>query len=239
MLSMAWKCINQIHENEHSIEFHISCFHCEQSHTSFYLLTRHLYRLWDWILIHFPHLNTGLFPHFLYWFAFSFLKICSFFFGYFLYLCFKCYLFSWFPLWKPPITCSLSWFHEGVPQSTHQLLLPCPEIFVYWVIQPLQDQGPLHPLMPNKVILWYTCGWSHGSLHMYSLVGPLVSGSSGGSAWLIFLFFLWDYKSLQLLSPLTNSLRTLCSVLCLAVSIHISICQALAEPLRRQLSGSC
>jgi hypothetical protein len=34
---------------------------------------------------------------------------------------------------------------------------------------------------------------------------------------------------------LAPSLGTLCSVQWLAVSIHFSICQALAEPLRRQL----
>jgi hypothetical protein len=33
--------------------------------------------------------------------------------------------------------------------------------------------------MPNKVILCYICGWSHGSLHVYSLVGGSVPGSSG------------------------------------------------------------
>jgi hypothetical protein len=32
-----------------------------------------------------------------------------------------------------------------------------------------------------------------GSLHVYSLVGDLVPGSSGGSGWLILLFFLWGY----------------------------------------------
>jgi len=29
------------------------------------------------------------------------------------------------------------------------------------------------------------------SLHVYSLIGSLVPGSSGGSGWLILLFFLW------------------------------------------------
>jgi hypothetical protein len=40
-------------------------------------------------------------------------------------------------------------------------------------------------LMPDKSILCYICGWSHGSLHVYSLVGGLVSGSYWGSDWLI------------------------------------------------------
>jgi hypothetical protein len=29
-------------------------------------------------------------------------------------------------------------------------------------------------LMTNKAILCYMCGWSHGSLHVYPLVGGLV-----------------------------------------------------------------
>ena len=36
---------------------------------------------------------------------------------------------------------------------------------------------PALPLMPEKAILCYICIWSHGSLHGYSLVGGLVSGS--------------------------------------------------------------
>jgi hypothetical protein len=51
-------------------------------------------------------------------------------------------------------------------------------------VKPSQDQGPLLPLMSNKTILCYICGWSHGSLHVYSLVGGLVPGSSGG-CWLV------------------------------------------------------
>jgi hypothetical protein len=35
--------------------------------------------------------------------------------------------------------------------------------------------------MPSKAILCYICGWSHGSLHVYSWVGALVPGSSGGA----------------------------------------------------------
>jgi hypothetical protein len=47
--------------------------------------------------------------------------------------------------------------------------------------EPSQDQGPLLPLMLDKAILCYICCWSHGSLHVYSLVGGLVLGSSGGT----------------------------------------------------------
>jgi hypothetical protein len=66
---------------------------------------------------------------------------------------------------------------------------PYPGIPLYWIIKPPQDQGPPLPLMPDKAIICYLHGWSHGFLHVYSLVGGLVTGSSGESGWLI-LFFL-------------------------------------------------
>ena len=53
-----------------------------------------------------------------------------------------------------------------------------------------QDQGPLLWLVLDNAILCYMCNWSYGSLHVYSLVGDLVPGSSGWSGWLILLFFL-------------------------------------------------
>ena len=68
-------------------------------------------------------------------------------------------------------------------------LSPCPRIPLHWGIEPSEDRGPLLPLMPNKAILCYIWGWRHGSLHVYSLVGGLVPGSSGGSGWLIFSSF--------------------------------------------------
>jgi hypothetical protein len=64
------------------------------------------------------------------------------------------------------------------PPSRHGIPL-------HWGIEPSQDRGPLLPLMPDKAILCYICGWSHGSLHVYSLVGGLVPGSSGGGGWLV------------------------------------------------------
>jgi hypothetical protein len=36
-------------------------------------------------------------------------------------------------------------------------------------------------LMTDLAILCYICSWSHGSLQVYSLVGSLVPGSSGGT----------------------------------------------------------
>jgi hypothetical protein len=60
-----------------------------------------------------------------------------FFIGYFLYLLFKCYSLSRFPLRKPLDTSSL----PGIP--------------LYWVIEPSQDQGPFLPLIPDKAIICY------------------------------------------------------------------------------------
>jgi hypothetical protein len=62
---------------------------------------------------------------------------------------------------------------------SHPLLPHLPSIPLHWDIEPLQDQGTSLPLMPDKAILCYICCWSHGSLHLYSLVGGLVPGSSG------------------------------------------------------------
>jgi hypothetical protein len=49
---------------------------------------------------------------------------------------------------------------------------------------PLQYQGPLLPLMPNKVILCYLCNWSSESLSPCVILGS-VPGSAAGSGWLI------------------------------------------------------
>ena len=77
------------------------------------------------------------------------------------------------------------------------LLPPHPLIPLHWGINPSQDQGLL-PSMSNKAIFCYICGWSHRSLHVYSLVGGLIPGSSVETGWLM-LFFLWGSKLLQLL----------------------------------------
>ena len=90
--------------------------------------------------------------------------------------------------------------HPSSPCSpTHPLTLSCPGISLHWGIEPSQGQGPLLSLMTNKIILCYICSWSLESLHVYSLVGGLIPGSSGGTGWFILLFLLWSYKPLQLL----------------------------------------
>jgi hypothetical protein len=80
----------------------------------------------------------------------------------------------------PTIPPLLLW---GCSSTLLPLLLPCPGIPLHWGIKPSQDQGLFLPLMSNKAILCYICGRSHGSLHMYSLVGGLVPGSSGERSW--------------------------------------------------------
>jgi hypothetical protein len=92
-------------------------------------------------------------------------------------------------------------------------------------------------LMTNKAILCYICSWSHGSLQVCSLVGGVVPKSSEGTSWFILLFLLRGYTtpSAPWVLSLVPPMRTLCSIQCLAESIHLCICQALVEPLRRQL----
>jgi hypothetical protein len=92
-------------------------------------------------------------------------------------------------------------------------------------------------LMPDKAILCYICSWSHGSLHVYSLVGDLVPGSSG-EVWLVDIVVLpmgLQTPSAPSVFSLTPLLGSPCSTQWTIGSICLCICQALAEPLRRQL----
>jgi hypothetical protein len=90
-------------------------------------------------------------------------------------------LLSRFPLPRnflshPPFSC----FYEVIPPPTHP---PTPASLPSHSItlghRAFIDQGSLLPLMPNKAILYYIYGWSHGSLNVYSFVGGLDPGSSG------------------------------------------------------------
>jgi hypothetical protein len=66
------------------------------------------------------------------------------------------------------------------PPYPHSLE-PHPSNFaLLWGIKPPQDQPPPLPLMPDKTVLCYLCSRSHGSGHVYSLLGGLVPGSSEG-----------------------------------------------------------
>jgi hypothetical protein len=91
--------------------------------------------------------------------------------------------------------------------------------------------------MSGKAIFCYICSWSHGSFHVYSLVGGLIPGSSGGY-WLVHIVVPpmgLQTPSAPWILSLVPPLGTLCSVQWLTESIHLCICQALAEYLRRQL----
>jgi hypothetical protein len=154
-------------------------------------------------------------------------------FGYFIYLHFKCYPLFRFPLWKLPIPFPNACFYEDARLPTQSLLPHHSRIFLQWDTEHSQDQRPPLSLMPGKAILCYICSWSHG----YTLVGGLVPGNSGGSGWLILLFFLWGCKPLSSFSPSPNSSigDPVISHRWLSMNICICIGQAMAEPLRIQL----
>jgi hypothetical protein len=101
------------------------------------------------------------------------------------------------PLQSPLAILLFLCIYEGAPSPTYPCQPHCSSILLCWGIKPEQDQGPLLPLMPDKAVFCDICSWSHGSLHVYSLIGGLVPRSSGWSGWLM-LFFLWGYKPLQL-----------------------------------------
>jgi hypothetical protein len=108
--------------------------------------------------------------------------VCLFvFLEFFLYLHFKCFPLSRSPLQKSPIPSPLPLW-ECFP--TLPLPSSHPGIPLHWGIEHPQARGPLLPLMFNKAILCHICGQHHGSLHVYSLVGGPVPGSSeGGGVW--------------------------------------------------------
>ena len=69
---------------------------------------------------------------------------------------------------------------------------------------PSQNQGPLLPLMSDKAILYYICGWSH----VYILDGGLFSGIQGGSGRFILWFLLWgSCKPIQVLGAFLQLLH--------------------------------
>ena len=68
---------------------------------------------------------------------------------------------------------------------------------------------------------------------MYSLVGGLVPGNSGVTGWFILLFLLWGWKPLQLLQSFFLTSFVLGPMV--GFEHLYLICQALGEPLRRQL----
>jgi hypothetical protein len=91
-------------------------------------------------------------------------------------------------------------FMRVLPHLPTQQLSPhCPSIPLHWGIKPSQDQcfsSHWCPTRPSSAT--YAAG-AMGLSNVYSLVGGLVSGSSGGTGWFILFFFLWGCKPLQIL----------------------------------------
>jgi hypothetical protein len=90
--------------------------------------------------------------------------------------------------------------------------------------------------MTNKAILCYICSWSYGSHHVCSFVGGVVPGSSG-----VVLVSSYCYSSygaanpFSSLGPFSSSSIGGCAQSNGWLRAPTSICQALAEPLRKQL----
>ena len=155
---------------------------------------------------------------------------------YFIYLHFKCYPLWWFALQKS-LSHPLSFcFYKSVPSPTYPLLphthTPLPQhsptlghqAFTRPRASPLIDAQQGHLLLNMQLELWF---------HVYSLVGASVPGASG-RVWLFDIVV--PPRGLQnpfnSLGPFSNSsIKILCSVQRLAESIHICICQDLAESI--------
>jgi hypothetical protein len=110
--------------------------------------------------------------------------------GYFIYLHFKCYPLSQFPLCKLPIS---PIYPASMRVPPLLVLLHHPSIPLWWGIKSSQDQKPSLSLMPDKAIIHYIC--RAGAMGP-SLIGGLVPGRSG---WLMLLFFISCCKPLQLI----------------------------------------
>ena len=91
------------------------------------------------------------------------------------------------PLFPPPFP-KLLWAYSSThPQPPTSMRYHSPTLG-HWAFTGPMGSSPIdsrkgHPLL-------HMCSWSHRCLHVYSLAGGLVPGSSGGSSWLI-LFSLW------------------------------------------------
>ena len=97
------------------------------------------------------------------------------------------YLFAFQMLFPFPVPLQKPLSHPIPPASmrvlAHPLPLHCLSIPLCWASSLHRIKVSL-PLMPDKAILCYISSWSNGSLHLYSLVGGLVPGSSG-EVWLV------------------------------------------------------
>jgi len=130
------------------------------------------------------------------------LSMCTlcFFIGYFMYLHFKCYHFSQFSPQKYPIPSPSPCFYEGAPHSTHPLPPHHSGISLHLGNSILKGFCSYRCLtMPSSATYWLE-PW----VHLYSLVGGLVPGSSGGVGWYCCSFY-GVANPFSSLSPFSNS----------------------------------
>lgn len=73
------------------------------------------------------------------------------------YLYFKFSTPTWIPHLNPPIPLPLPCFNGSAAPPTHLHLPCCHSILVLWGNEPLQNQDPRLPPMPDKAILFYIC----------------------------------------------------------------------------------
>ena len=136
----------------------------------------------------------------------------------------------------PTSLCPASMRVPPPPLLTHCLT---PSSLLLWGIKPSQEKGPLLSLWPEKTILCYICSWSH----VYSLVGGLVSGSSGGGGgvWLIDIVVLPMRLQKPLapsVLPLTPPLRSPCyseGWLQVSVFVLVRLWQSLSRDIHIRL----
>jgi hypothetical protein len=123
----------------------------------------------------------------------SFNLIHSFFIRYFLYLHFKCYPLSWFPLLKPPISSSLSLLPNPPTPASRSWHSPTLEhrTFTGPRASPPTDDWLGYPLLHMQLEPWVPPGVFFGWWFSPS--------DLWGTGWFILLFLLWGCKPLQLL----------------------------------------
>ena len=114
-------------------------------------------------------------------------SLCAYFIGYFICLYVKCYPLCQFPFCKSPNPSSLPLLLWGC-STTHQLTLISPP----WHSPILEYQAFTGPMAFLPIDTWLGCPLLHMHLEPWvpSCIFGLVSRSSGGSGWLILLFFL-------------------------------------------------
>jgi hypothetical protein len=194
-------------------------------------------------------LESGLFQSKISYVLDFYIHAIFFIIGYFIYLHFKCYPLSWFPLCKPPISSPLPPVSMRVllHPPIHPLLPHCSGLPLHWGIEPSQDQGPPLPLILDKAILCYMCSWSHGSLHVYSFVGGLVLGTCRGwwvdlVGWYCCLSYGVANPFSSSVLPLTSPLGSPCSIRWLSArtaSIFVRLWQSLSGDSYIRLLSAC